>query len=142
MKPLTRQRRDQIANVANGKCAQHKHRPIAPGSTMFCEECVAKRLAAQPPRKRHPGDAWLTVDWSLHNKVIAEQIDVTQTAVRKYRKLHNIPEVLAPSRQRWLTVDWSKTPTQIAEEMGVTLMAVLYQKKKVTKSTCANKQTC
>lgn len=93
---LSRQRLDQLRNIAAGCCAFHKNEPLAPGDASRCAVCLvaykAKRLAR---RKAQQGagkrvfplpEEWAKVDWRLTPMQIARQMGVTLGRVYARRK--------------------------------------------------------
>lgn len=127
---MTRQRSEQLRNIANGMCQFHKHRPLF-NSTIHCKECWEKNRARSKTKKPHPLKTdWAKVDWTKGDLAIAEQMNVTKRAVQWRRVKARAPGVLSPKMQRWIGVDWSKRNKVIAEELGVSIYAVWRQRHK------------
>jgi len=84
-KPLSRQRREQLKNKANGKCYSHKDRDMHKAG--LCEECYSKIVAKRGIKKpHHPKSMWETIDYSKSNDELAALLGVCKNAVEYHRK--------------------------------------------------------
>ena len=84
-KPLSRQRREQLKNKANGKCYYHKDRDTHMAG--MCEECYTKLVERNGIKKPHwPKSLWATLDYSKSNAELAALLGVCKNAVEYHRK--------------------------------------------------------
>ena len=71
---------------------------------------------------------WTTVDWSLTNKRIADDLGRSVSTVKNRRKAMELGKDMAckvPNRGKWGSVDWSKPNHEIAALMNVSAQTVL-----------------
>jgi hypothetical protein len=88
-KKLSRQRKHQIANVANGMCMRHAKRPAVIGK--LCVECREKARTREREKRGWnpvavPREKWPTIDLSKGADAISEEFGCSKSTVFKQMK--------------------------------------------------------